>query len=63
MNLSKGDNIKITGNSIFEIMGHKVVTGEIFLIREDNSGCSIKCNQTGSYETLDYNDGKIIKLF
>jgi len=55
----KGQKIRVTGNSIFDCMGMSVVTGTIFIIRGDNLGCSIECDQTGSIETLDFDDGNI----
>lgn len=59
MKLTKGNKVKITENSIFEIMGHKVVTGKVFMIYPDNHGFSFQCEQTGAMETCDFDDGKI----
>jgi len=57
--ITKGQKIRVTGNSIFKCMGHDTVTGVVFLVREDNSGCSIKCDQTNAMETVDFDDGTI----
>jgi len=58
MKVTKGQKVTITGNSIFKMMGHTTVTGEVFLTRDD--GFSFKCNETGCIETCDYDDGEII---
>ena len=57
--MEKGTKIRVTGNSIFEMMGFQQVTGEVIIERQDKSGCSFKCDQTGCMETLDYDDGDI----
>jgi len=57
--MKKGQRIQVTGNSIFKMMGMETVTGTIALIREDQTGCSIQCDQTRCYETLDFDDGEI----
>ena len=57
--LKKGDLVAIENNSIFEMMGHEVVTGTVITLRGDNSGFSIKCQETGAMETVDFNDGII----
>jgi len=59
MTLKKGDKIKITGNSVFSVMGYKEVTGTVFMIYPDGHGFAFKCNQTGCMETCDFNDGNI----
>jgi len=60
MTVYKHDEVKITGNSIFEIMGYHEVTGIVFHIRD--TGFSFKCNETGMIETCDYDDGIILVL-
>jgi len=57
MKVNKDQLVKITGNSIFEMMGHDTVTGKVNHVRED--GFSFKCNETGCFETCDYDDGTI----
>ena len=59
MNVQKGQKLEIIGNSIFECMGHKKVTGTVFVVRADGSGCSIRCDQTRCIETVDFNDGDV----
>lgn len=59
MQVTKGQKVKVSGNSIFEMMGHKEVTGTVFVVREDGSGFSIKCDQTRAIETVDNDDGEI----
>jgi hypothetical protein len=54
---TKGQKVKITGNEIFSYMGLKTVTGEVFLVRADGSGATIKCKETGAMETADFDDG------
>ena len=43
-------------------MGHDTVTGKISIVRDDNSGFTIMCNETGSFETVDIGDGDITIL-
>lgn len=57
--LEKGQTVKITGNSIFGYIGFETVTGEVFLVRENKTGFSFQCRETGCIETVDLNDGKI----
>ena len=52
------DDVVITNNSIFQIMGLVRVTGTVIATRE--GGFSFKCNETGSIETCDYDDGVIV---
>lgn len=59
MKIKKGQKIEVVGNSIFEMMGFERVTGTVFVVRADDSGCSIRCDQTASIETLDFNDGVV----
>jgi hypothetical protein len=61
MKLKKGDKVRITGNSIFEMMGFPQVNGEVFLIYPDGHGFSFRCRETGSMETCDFGDGDIQK--
>lgn len=57
MSITKGQKVAITNNSIFECMGFRKVTGEVIHVRE--GGFSFKCNETGSIETCDLDDGDI----
>jgi len=59
--VKKGDKVKIVNNEIFECMGYKTVTGEVFVVYPDGQGFSFKCDQTGSIETCDFGDGEITK--
>ena len=59
MEVTKGQQVTILGNSIFKIMGLNKVTGEVFHVRED--GFSFKCKETGAIETCDYGDGTILE--
>ena len=58
--IEKNDHVEIFDNSIFECMGHKVVSGTVIHVRANGEGFSFKCLQTGSVETCDLDDGKII---
>jgi hypothetical protein len=60
MKVTKGQQVIITNNSIFKIMGFDKVTGEVFHVRDD--GFSFKCKETGCMETCDYGDGEIASL-
>ena len=56
MKYKKGQQIEITGNEIFKIMGFNRVTGIIVLVNESRTEYShvrsihFKCNETGSME-------------
>jgi hypothetical protein len=56
--LRRGDKVSIVGNSIFDMMGLRKVTGTIYLLRDDHSGCSFQCRETRAIETADFDDGE-----
>ena len=57
--VKKGDAVTIVGNSIFDCMGHKSVTGTVFIVYPDGHGFGFKCDQTGSMETCAFGDGEV----
>lgn len=57
----KGDKIKITGDSVFKMMGYgNKVTGTAFTVGQDGKIIAFRCDQTGSIEC--YDDGKVEKV-
>lgn len=58
--LTKGMKVKITDNSIFEMMGLQIVTGTILTVLPNGKGLAIKCDQTDSIEGFDFGDGLLI---
>ncbi len=62
MNLDKGQKVEVKNNEILTIMGIPVATGTVFALRPDNSGFSLKCDQTNAIETVDFGDGELTKL-
>ena len=57
--LKKGDRIEVLECSIFELMGYDKITGTIESFHSNDLGCSIHCDQTGAFESVNWNDGKI----
>ena len=60
LDLKVGDNVKIINNEIFGFMGLSIATGTILFLRD--GGFSIQCRETRAVESVDFGDGKIIKL-
>jgi hypothetical protein len=58
LTLVKGQSIKVTGNSIFEMMGYSEVTGTVFLVYPDGS-IALKCRETNAMEKVDLDDGTV----
>lgn len=56
----KGDQVRITGDSIFQMMGFQTVTGKVFVLSDEGKIKSIQCDQTGKIECV--TDGQIERI-
>jgi len=59
MTINKGDYITVENNEIAKMMGHRVMSGKVFLVTK--SSYHIQCEQTGCIELIDKDDGTITK--
>lgn len=58
--IKKGDKVEIRNNSILnDAMGMEVASGEVFMVYPDGKVFAFKCEQTGSMERCDLDDGEI----
>ncbi len=59
MELRKGDEIEVIGNSIFKKMGFNKVLGKVFLIYPGGNRIALQCYDTEAMELVHLEDGEI----
>lgn len=60
--LKKGDTVIVKDYACFEALGFRSVSGNVFNIVQGMPNFTIKCNETGSIESVSVESGKIFLI-
>ena len=60
--LKKGDTVIVKDNAKFYACGFARVFGDVFSVDQGNPNFTIRCRETGSFETISIDNGTIFLI-